>query len=163
MRQIQYRWLGKVWTLNLHPPGDCVCDLFKPPEPMDLLPWILSGINGTFVDIGAHIGTSAVHAAPFFQKVVAFEPEPRNLACLRSNVTDNHLPNVTIIPKAVSDACGVSTFYVNDSVDTGRNSLAAREGGASFEVEIVTLDSVFSGELAASPPHRVHQDRCGRF
>jgi FkbM family methyltransferase len=152
MRQIQYKWLRKTWTLNLHPPGDSICDLFKPPEAMDLLPWILSGINGTFVDIGAHIGTIAVHAAPFFQKVVAFEPEPRNLACLRKNVTGNRLPNVTIIPKAVSDTCGVSTFYVNDSVDTGRNSLYAREGGTSFDVEIVTVDSVFSGELSAHPP-----------
>lgn len=129
-----------------------MCDMFHPPDAPMMLPWLLADPSGTFVDVGAHVGTFAVHAALFFKKVVAFEPEPRNLQCLKNNVTQNRIPNITVIPKAVSDQCGTATFHVIEGVDTGRNSLLPNGGGATFEVPTVTIDSVFSEQLRGHPP-----------
>lgn len=152
MRQIQYKWLGKDWVLTVHPLGDAVCDMFQPPSAMALLPWLLAEGKGTFVDVGAHVGTFAIHAASFFAEVVAFEPEARNLVCLKQNIRQNKIPNFTLIPWAVSDSCGVSTFFITETIDTGRNSLLPMAGGKSVEVQTVSIESMFSSELSKHPP-----------
>jgi FkbM family methyltransferase len=152
MRRVQYKWLRKTWTMDLHDLGDPVCDSFQPPNAISLIPWLLADNSGTFVDAGAHVGTIAVHAALFFKQVVAFEPEARNLECLKTNIAQNRLPNIHILPCAVSDQCGASTFYIADSVDTARNSLIPKTGGSSVEVQTVTIDSIFSNQLANHPP-----------
>ena len=142
-RRIQYKWLGMNWTLDLHPPGDVVSDCFQPPQAIGIYTWLLADQTGTFVDVGAHVGTVAIHAAPFFKDVVAFEPEARNISCLNSNMALNKISNLRIIPKAVSYHCGVSTFYVENSGETSRNSIIPINNSRPISVECVSLDSVF--------------------
>ena len=43
--------------------------------------------NGTFLDVGAHIGYYSLYMAPAVARVYAFEPEPRAFAALRDNLT----------------------------------------------------------------------------
>ena len=66
----------------------------------------------TLIDVGAHIGSSAM---PFAQKgwrVVAFEPEPTNYQQLCNNL--RNFNKVTCIPKAVSEISGQQVpFYVS--------------------------------------------------
>ena len=124
-RIIEYKYLGKKWRLNLLPQGDFTSDYFTPPTFSTVNPWLLSKSNGTFIDIGAHIGTTTIHAAPFYKRVVAFEPGKVNFAILEKNVSENNITNIKLYDKAVSDVCGFSTFYINESVHTGGNSLGS--------------------------------------
>ena len=146
MRRVQYKWLGKTWTMDLHSPGDPVSDAFSPPNAMALIPWNLASRQGCFVDVGAHVGTVAVHASPFFKSVLAFEPEARNLKLLQNNILQNKLPNIAVVPKAVSDRSGTTTFYISDSVDTSRNSLMPSKSGGTVDVPLVSLDDAFASE-----------------
>lgn len=84
--------------------------------------------------------------------MIAFEPEPRNIACLRDNIALNKIANLSLIPKAVFNECDVSTFYIEKTVDTSRNSFEYRDNSENLEVERVTIDSVFESEMKNLPP-----------
>jgi len=61
----------------------------------------------TVLDIGANLGYSTLLAARIVGpagRVYAFEPDPRTGASLDANVRTNHLSNVEVIPKVVSDS-----------------------------------------------------------
>jgi FkbM family methyltransferase len=151
-RIIEYKYLGKKWRLNLLPQGDFVSDLFNTPTFNTVYPWLLSKSYGTFIDIGAHIGTTTIHAAPFYKNLIAFEPCLDNFAILKKNVSENNITNVKLYDKAVSDVCGFATFYMSESAHTGGNSLIKKANlTVSTEVETVTLDHVFSSELYDYP------------
>jgi FkbM family methyltransferase len=60
----------------------------------------------TFVDVGAHVGTTAIPAVAHqgFRRAVAIEPDPYHLPLLRANVSLNRLDErVTVIAAAVSE------------------------------------------------------------
>jgi FkbM family methyltransferase len=56
------------------------------------------------MDVGANIGNHALALAPFFAKVLAFEPNSVALHLLRANVEMNEVKNVEIIPCALGRA-----------------------------------------------------------
>ena len=60
------------------------------------------------VDIGANIGMFALWAEPQIPRgrLICIEPNPYALECLRMNVRQNDLRNVTVIPAAVGDDNG---------------------------------------------------------
>jgi FkbM family methyltransferase len=69
--------------------------------------------GGIFYDIGAHVGFHTLLASRVLGlngRVCAFEPFPRNLACLREHLRLNEAMNVQVIPAAVADRSGVETF-----------------------------------------------------
>jgi FkbM family methyltransferase len=80
------------------------------------------------VDVGAHIGTSARWLARRFERVIAFEPHPVLVECLRRNTAD--LPGVTVVDAALGNYagdCGLSfhggtsgEFYVVPGVSGHR-------------------------------------------
>ena len=106
------------------------------------------------VDAGAHIGYMSACFARLVGKegrVFAFEPGANNLPYLRANVQS--FSNVTIVPKALSNACGRARFLLED-LSGQNNSLISdahllKAAGNAFvgahiqevEVETVTLDS----------------------
>jgi FkbM family methyltransferase len=57
------------------------------------------------VDAGAHVGAWTVALAEIFERVTAFEPCAENRACLARNLAG--IPNVAVLPQALSDAAGV--------------------------------------------------------
>ncbi|MDY6937255.1 MAG: FkbM family methyltransferase [Cyanobacteriota bacterium] len=128
----------------LHPPGDETSDCFRPPSSLSFYPYFLQERTGAFLDVGAHVGTCSIFASYFFPKVISFEPESRNLQILTSNIQNNQIQNIEIINKAVSNYCGTTEFYIENSVNTGRNSILARPNSQKVEVEVVTIDSVFA-------------------
>jgi FkbM family methyltransferase len=100
----------------------------------------------TIADLGANAGI----AVGFFRAmypgadIVAAEPDPRNLARLRSNV--GGLPRVRVVEAAVAPEAGRSTFYV--APEGWASSLRDRGGGVPCEVECVTLRGLLPGGRA---------------
>ena len=69
-------------------------------------------VYGTVVDIGAHIGVFAVHASASSDRVVCYEPHPRNFELLQKNIAINALNNVKAIRQAVGYTRGVKRLSV---------------------------------------------------
>jgi FkbM family methyltransferase len=91
------------------------------------------------LDVGANIGNHALHFAKAFERVVAFEPHPRNFRLLSFNA--ELAPNVTPLNLGASSAPG------RVDVEEGRLNLAASGigragGGASVAFELARIDDV---------------------
>lgn len=76
-------------------------------------------------DIGAHKGETVRRYKGLFKdsSIHCFEPFPDNVRVLRSRYSSD--PTVHVFELAVSDSCGMKTFYVNENDAT--NSLLPRE------------------------------------
>ncbi len=74
----------------------------------------LASRGGTFLDVGANIGTYTLVLAACEPKlkVTAFEPNPKAYGLLRANVRLNGLSSVTCEQAAVSDHEGVAVLYL---------------------------------------------------
>lgn len=96
--------------------------------------------DADFIDIGANIGwytLVAAHALGDRGHVHSFEPEPRNLEKLKSNISINNLQNVTVRKMALSSNSGSATLFLND-VNLGDHSLFSlncRNGSVSVNIE----------------------------
>ena len=73
--------------------------------------------GGTFVDVGAHVGTLCVPVAKARPKarVFAFEPVPRNFDLLRANAARHDCENLVMEPFAVGDACTTARLALADT------------------------------------------------
>lgn len=68
------------------------------------------------LDLGAHIGIWAVELAKYFGSVIAVEPNVENRACLSANTAE--IPNIAVIPVAVSDRQGVTSLAKTTNIGT---------------------------------------------
>lgn len=77
---------------------------------------VIHGLSegAVFVDVGAHAGYYSRLAAKILGKrgkVIAFEPEPDNFACLINNTSQ--FSNVFPIPVALTDELGLKKLYIS--------------------------------------------------
>jgi FkbM family methyltransferase len=98
------------------------------------------------IDAGANIGTFTVRAAQAVGekgKVIAIEPEARNLEFLRRNIAANNLRNVLVIPKGVWGAKGKLRLNISWN-QTGHSVFRGTVYGTdkSKEYEEVEVDSI---------------------
>ncbi|QDU27670.1 2-O-methyltransferase NoeI [Anatilimnocola aggregata] len=100
-------------------------------------------------DIGANVGYYTLLSARLASKghVVAFEPEPRNIAFLRANVAANRCRNVSIHELAVAAEAGFANFQMGTGTGTGKLS---NEG--SLRVPMISLDE-FVDQQQMRPTH----------
>jgi FkbM family methyltransferase len=101
--------------------------------------------GAVFVDVGANIGYFTKLASRLVGatgRVFAFEPMPAALRLLRMNTSQ--LPNVTVLPLALSDMKGAATFYVRKKGDT--SSLSHDPGANPVPVTVDTLDESLAGQ-----------------
>jgi len=102
----------------------------------------------TFWDAGAHKGYVTLAAARLVGPaghVVAVEPSEENLRVLRRHVAWNRVPNVTVLPLALSDRHGEAAFG-------GRgDSLAFRLGHGPDTVPVRTLSELVTERSAPAP------------
>jgi len=96
------------------------------------------------IDCGAHIGVftwKALEAGA--SKVVAVEPDPTNLECLRRNfkkeIADGR---VVLAAVGVWSKPGKMTLNLGEGGNTGENSMVMKEGTTSIEVPVTTLDQL---------------------
>lgn len=96
--------------------------------------------GGVVIDIGANIGTFAMYAGQFAEKVYAIEPEPHNLEALKNNIDINGMNDKVIpIPFGISNFKGTAVIH-----DSGGGSSIKDDGAFGAEIEIMTLDNFFS-------------------
>lgn len=96
--------------------------------------------NGTFLDIGAHIGSvlSSVYSTNNTVYILAVEADPSKASHLRSKFPWCQVYNV-----AVGEEAGEAEFFIYDSA-SGYNSLVPDKTGSnrSIQVKVVLLDTL---------------------
>lgn len=109
------------------------------------------GSGATFVDVGAHIGTYTLRAAPIVGpagRVIAIEPNPETVRKLQANIQASGATAVTVEPFACSDAEATLELFAGPRSNSGETSLArtnaARDdkAGASYKVRARPLDAI---------------------
>jgi FkbM family methyltransferase len=107
--------------------------------------------DGTFIDIGAHIGYYSVKAAAVLGpngRVVSIEPNPVTLGTLRANVGQAKGGKISVQPVACSDREAVLKFYAAPRQNTGESSLSSKNAGqegaiaGTYEVRARPLDDI---------------------
>lgn len=114
---------------------------------------VMSGVlkpGSTFIDAGANIGWHSMIAAKMVGptgRVIAFEPETKNLALLRENIALNGLTNVEIVPKAVMDVSGTRELHLS-STNFGDHIVGLQIQTTAHDqkitIEATTLDETFA-------------------
>lgn len=119
-------------------------------------------------DVGSHFGFHALGFAAMVGdtgRVVAFEPNPANLARLKLHLERNKdlAPRVLVVEAAVSDHDGEGNFVRSTNIDNGDSSCSFVEGAipprdagayADFgriKVKILALDSWLAKNAAPGP------------
>lgn len=94
------------------------------------------------LDVGAHAGTFTAKALRLgAQKVVAIEPDPDTVECLRRNFSSEiSAGRVVVVGEGAWSSAGKMTLYRADF--SGLNSLVLRDGRDSVEVTVRTIDDI---------------------
>ena len=93
------------------------------------------------IDAGANVGLFTLRASEWVGesgRVIAVEPVPHNCEILSRNLARNNIQNVTVVPKAVSDASGRIELY-GKCVDTVALDELLEDLGADFP-EAIKID-----------------------
>jgi FkbM family methyltransferase len=100
--------------------------------------------KGTFVDIGANIGTTTIQALHRYQarRAIAVEPSPRCLPYLYSNLAANRLASrCDVVEAALSDRLGEVAFQVGEN-NSGAGQVVKNDGTQDHIVKSKPLDQV---------------------
>lgn len=116
--------------------------------------------SDVFMDVGANLGYFTVLCAPLVDRVIAFEPIPRNYAYCRGNIALNGLTNVD------ARCCGLwredaTVPFRNDtsSVMTASVAVDAPEADGLESIRVVSLDrQLASGALSLARLDLVKMD-----
>lgn len=112
-------------------------------------------VGDVVYDIGANIGYVSLSLAKRVGasgKIIAFEPVPQSIACLRRNLQINGLTNVQVLEIAASDRLGKATMRVTENSSTAsliwhRNDPSATE----FEIDTISIDELVESGRLTSP------------
>jgi FkbM family methyltransferase len=106
--------------------------------------YVRSGM--TVYDIGANAGYLTMVLSKLVGptgRVLAFEPDPKNIAALSLNIQTNRLANVTLLQRAVSDQTGTVSFATFDYSLVGHIAHAHTPSDA----QILTVDATKLDDL----------------
>ncbi len=114
----------------------------RDPEVMQFLNrWIKPGF--VVCDIGANIGTYTMPLARMVGpagRVISFEPNRPTCACLKQNVRQNRLTNVTVLRAAVGERVGHAELMTNKD-NMGEVHLASNASDKGTRVVLTTVDA----------------------
>jgi FkbM family methyltransferase len=115
----EHAWMAGVNSGNHVMPGDIVLDC--------------GAHVGVFTDTALRRGAS---------KVVAIEPDPTNLECLRRNFPSEIASGrVIIVPKGVWNRDQIITLYIGAG-NSGENSMVLDQNKGKVEVPVTTVDHI---------------------
>lgn len=103
--------------------------------------WVRPGFVAC--DIGANIGTYTVPLARLVGPaghVIAFEPNRPTCACLRQNIRQNRLANVTLLRAAAGPESGMAGLIVTAD-NLGEVHLSPPGGAETARVRVTTVDA----------------------
>jgi FkbM family methyltransferase len=124
-------WCGKKPDALSHSSEDYELEVQK----------VLNIREGVFVDVGANIGHLSINVAKNPKtKVYSFEPEASNIKVFEKNISLNHLKNISLIKKGLSDEEGFFDFYVLGENSGGNSLLDTKKGGRKVKIPVTTLD-----------------------
>jgi FkbM family methyltransferase len=101
----------------------------------------------TMLDVGANFGYFSVLAADKVGpggRVFAFEPDPRNILRLSTNVELNNARNISLVPLALFDQLGTITFNLSTDLEDNLGSSSILDRGQcrqQMQVQTTTLDA----------------------
>jgi FkbM family methyltransferase len=101
--------------------------------------------GGTFVDVGANLGTSTITALRVhgFRDAVACEPAPDSVRLLRMNLIANDLDQrAQVIPAAISDRSGTVQFAISRLSDCKNRVVDDEPDAPTIVVDSVSLDQL---------------------
>ena len=107
-------------------------------EEVDLISRFV-GINDSFIDVGANIGTIAIPISKLTKRVDAFEPVKENRDLLEENIKINNIKNIAVHPVALGREKGRVSLAPHSGDDAW--TYTVKEGN---DVELVPLDSVLT-------------------
>jgi FkbM family methyltransferase len=99
----------------------------------------------TFIDVGANIGVYTLWASQFVDtcdgngRIIAFEPDPKNLSRLREQLALNGLERVQTVPVALSDS--PDTIRFSQGKDMLNHIVIDSVDEESIAIDAVTLDA----------------------
>lgn len=98
----------------------------------------------TALDIGANVGNHAIFFSSFFDRVIAFEPNPKVFEILRVNSANS---NITAINCGLSDKAACLSFSINPKNLGGSRVVASDSESTtshalSISIDVVRLDDV---------------------
>jgi len=109
--------------------------------------------GGLILDIGANIGVMSVHLARTHKNsaVIAFEPMPDNIKCLKKIIRHYHLNNIRIIESALGDHAGTIEMVMPKQGSARlqglshviHESITENNNGNRFVTPLTTLDIFF--------------------
>jgi FkbM family methyltransferase len=104
----------------------------------------MAAAGAVVLDCGAHIGMFSRWAlAKGIARVISFEPSPATRLSLEHNLAREIASGqCTIVPLAVSDTTGVSSFSTADLGNPGSHHLVAQAADGDHTVGVDTIDNV---------------------
>ena len=128
-----------------------VCGSYEPNEFNYLASYLKPGM--VVVDAGANEGLYSLFASRRVGDaglVLAVEPSPRELGCLRNNIARNHMSNIRVVPMALSDRTGRTILKLAEDEHAGQNTLGEFvydiQSAGTHEVEQRPLDTLLAQE-----------------
>jgi FkbM family methyltransferase len=128
-----------------------VCGSYEPNEFHYLARYLRPGM--VVVDAGANEGLYTLFAARRVRAtglVLAVEPSPRELGCLRHNIARNRMSNIRVVPMALSDRRGRTLLQLAEDEHAGHNTLGAFvyeiQAAGTHAVEHIPLDTLLAQE-----------------
>ncbi len=113
------------------------------------------------IDAGAHIGVSALYFHKMYPKatLVCIEPNPTNLPFLFTNLEDNFVENVTIIPKALVGEKGKPTVTLYTHPQWGVfSSLKANGWSEDHKMNPIEVETIKLSEILTKPVDLLKMD-----
>lgn len=90
------------------------------------------------IDVGANIGLISIPVSKKVKTVYSFEPIPKNINYLETNIEANNRTNIVVYPFALSDKSGTLNFYEEVS---GQASTYRWDDTKGDVLDVRTLDS----------------------
>ncbi len=97
-------------------------------------------LKGVIIDAGAHVGSFAIPASFFADKVIAIEPNPFLVKILEINVLLNYRKNVDIFPYALYHSS--KTVYFSQDELTSVMGTVLKVSKDKIEVKAISLDEI---------------------
>jgi FkbM family methyltransferase len=95
----------------------------------------------SFIDIGANLGFYSLYLAEKFHdlRVLAFEPDPYNIAKFRKNISLNGAKNICLCEEAVGDDNCCKELMLNTGNNRGGNSFVVDQSQSCGETSTITV------------------------